>query len=57
MKILVKVKGGPGSGNYDHAGIPGSVGGSAPSGTVETYDRQKFIKSLGARVECRLEIN
>ena len=31
MKILVKVKGGPGSGNFDHAGIPGSVGGSAPS--------------------------
>ena len=30
MKILVRIKGGPGSGNHGHAGIPGSVGGSAP---------------------------
>jgi len=27
-------KGGPGSGNFDHAGRPGEVGGSAPSGTA-----------------------
>ena len=25
------INGGPGSGNFDHAGIPGQVGGSAPS--------------------------
>ena len=34
MKIIIKVKGGPGSGNYGHAGIPGSVGGSAPTSSV-----------------------
>ena len=31
MKIVVKVKGSDKSGNFGHAGIPGSVGGSAPS--------------------------
>jgi len=35
MKILVKVKGGPHSGNFDHAGIPGHQGGSAPSFSIE----------------------
>ena len=34
MKIIVKVKGGPHSGNFGHAGIPGSVGGSAPTSSV-----------------------
>jgi len=31
MKIIVRIKGGPGSGNHGHRGIPGSVGGSAPN--------------------------
>lgn len=31
MKILLKSKGGPGSGNHNHAGIPGHQGGSAPA--------------------------
>lgn len=31
MKIIIKSKGGPGSGNHNHAGIPGQVGGSAKS--------------------------
>lgn len=43
MKLLVKVKGGPGSGNFGHAGIPGSVGGSLPVGSIlavlESYHR------------------
>lgn len=30
--IRRKSKGGPGSGNWGHAGIPGKVGGSAPGG-------------------------
>ena len=34
MKILVRIKGGPGSGNHGHRGIPGSVGGSAPKASV-----------------------
>jgi len=31
MKVVVKLKGGPGSGHYGHAGRPGKVGGSIPS--------------------------
>jgi len=31
MKILIRVKGSAYSGNYDHAGIPGHQGGSAPN--------------------------
>jgi hypothetical protein len=31
-KSIRVIKGGPGSGHYDHAGRPGKVGGSAPSG-------------------------
>jgi len=31
LKIIVKTKGGPHSGNFDHAGIPGHQGGSAPT--------------------------
>jgi hypothetical protein len=34
VKILVTYKGGQGSGNFDHAGRPGEVGGSAPSGSA-----------------------
>jgi hypothetical protein len=30
--------GGPGSGNFDHAGIPGQQGGSAPGGSGGTKD-------------------
>jgi len=32
ITLLVKVKGGPGSGNYGHAGRPGMVGGSGGHG-------------------------
>ena len=31
--VVVEERGGPGSGHYEHAGRPGDVGGSAPSGT------------------------
>ena len=37
MKILVRIKGGPGSGNFDHAGIPGSVGGSLGVSQANKY--------------------
>jgi hypothetical protein len=33
MKLAFRLKGGPGSGNHGHAGRPGKVGGSEPSGT------------------------
>lgn len=32
MKLTFRLKGGPGSGNKGHAGIPGHYGGSAPKG-------------------------
>lgn len=40
MKILVKIKGGSGSGNFNHAGIPGHQGGSAPKlfGIPDTWE-------------------
>jgi hypothetical protein len=34
---IVIVKGGPGSGHFDHAGRPGKVGGSMPKGEPEVY--------------------
>ena len=45
MKVIIKVKGGPGSGNFDHAGIPGHRGGSAPAkGTSPEDIRQGVLK-------------
>jgi hypothetical protein len=41
MKAILRYKGGPGSGNFGHAGIPGQQGGSASGGGG---------KSSGARV-------
>ena len=46
MIIQVKVKevgekGGPGSGNFGHAGIPGSVGGSAPTEIIDAAAMKK----------------
>jgi len=32
MTIFISIKGGPGSGNWGHRGIPGKVGGSSPRG-------------------------
>lgn len=38
---LLRVKGGAGSGNFDHAGIPGQVGGSASGGgSAETGEQR-----------------
>ena len=31
MKLIIRTKGGPGSGHHDHVGRPGKVGGSMPS--------------------------
>lgn len=36
------VKGGPGSGNFGHAGRPGEVGGSAPDGTTPSGDSDRL---------------
>lgn len=42
--IRRKSKGGPGSGNWGHAGLPGQVGGSAPGdrGYVSSYVPRDF---------------
>lgn len=51
------INGGPGSGNFGHAGRPGEVGGSAPSGSsrpdyfdyssyLSPEDRQKYLDRL-----------
>lgn len=32
-KLIEQLKGGAGSGNFGHSGIPGKVGGSAPGGS------------------------
>lgn len=37
MKIIIRTKGGPTSGNFNHAGRPGMTGGSAPSGGATPY--------------------
>jgi len=39
MKFIIRMKGGSGSGNFGHAGVPGEVGGSAPTGSMGGADR------------------
>lgn len=39
MKIILRRKGGPGSGNFNHKGRPGLQGGSAPKSSSYTYAR------------------
>lgn len=46
MKIIVKVKGGLGSGNFDHAGIPGHQGGSASSFSSATLGEISHAEKL-----------
>lgn len=50
-------KGGPGSGNWGHAGRPGEVGGSAPSGTVSqaVAERRKAIEGTSPRLAAHIE--
>lgn len=38
------VKGGPGSGHFGHAGRPGEVGGSAPSGVSALQKHTDYVK-------------
>ena len=47
-----KVLGGPGSGNFDHAGIPGHQGGSAPGsgGGGEDVDKAKAAPAPSEKV-------
>ena len=52
VERLFAVKGGPGSGNFGHAGRPGEVGGSAPSGSSSGADSGR-ISSLAAKPAAR----
>jgi len=45
LTIQPQRKGGPGSGNWGHAGRPGQVGGSAPGGGA-AYAREKYLKTI-----------
>lgn len=45
--LIARLKGGPGSGNFSHAGRPGHVGGSAPNsgkvpGNIQMANRQRI---------------
>jgi len=44
MTIFISVKGGPGSGNYGHRGIPGKVGGSSPRSMYNVADYTDLSK-------------
>lgn len=50
MRIIVAVKGGPGSGNFGHAGRPGLVGGSATDGITTSEVVWGGTKILGGKV-------
>ena len=52
MKVIIKVKGGPGSGNFDHAGIPGHRGGG--KGTSPEDIRQGVL-SVYAEYDVALQ--
>jgi len=39
MKFTIRLKGGPGSGNFGHKGRPGEVGGSAPKDSSSSHVR------------------
>ena len=45
LTIEPRRKGGPGSGNWGHAGRPGQVGGSAPGGGA-AYARSKWLVAI-----------
>lgn len=51
MSLLVRVKGGPGSGNWGHAGRPGKRGGSAPRSVAQ--QRWDIIDSFRGEVKLR----
>ena len=61
ITLLVKVKGGPGSGNWGHAGRPGMVGGSGGTGEAAPRKMSKeevdasFYHRAGANTDAILE--
>jgi len=49
-------KGGEGSGHHGHAGRPGSVGGSAPGGTMGTPQASQQLDKLMALYQKKYEV-
>lgn len=48
---IVRVDGGPGSGNHGHAGVPGQLGGSAPSGAARCTKSVEKIAELKKNIQ------
>lgn len=55
MKIIIKSKGGPGSGNFNHKGIPGHQGGSAPTSGSSPEDIRQGVLEIHARYDTVLQ--
>lgn len=55
IAVDIAIKGGQGSGNFDHAGRPGKVGGSAAQSGI-SQKRQEFLDEIGENgIEHRYE--
>lgn len=62
-----KEDGGPGSGNHGHKGVPGKIGGSAPSGIEEIFKARdvsevsaltrKALEDLGYKISSRAKFD
>lgn len=52
--VLVALKGGAGSGNFHHAGVPGHVGGSAPQGSGRVWSGKQHAaeSSISSEAEA-----
>ena len=46
MELVIRLKGGPGSGNFGHAGRPGEVGGSTSSSELDMGVERSLIISM-----------
>jgi hypothetical protein len=55
LKSKIKALGGPGSGNFGHAGRPGEVGGSSPSGDFYKAPGGGKASAVGADVRTKAE--
>ena len=57
MKFIIRMKGGEGSGNMGHAGRPGHLGGSAPSGSMSdgwNIDKKSSVVSSASDSMTRM---
>ena len=54
-KLFLKLKGGPGSGNFGHSGRPGKRGGSSPGGEFSAMNELKEGKRIRQKVNGSYE--